>query len=94
MANKNFLRFLEQKSLTRKLQEAEFYNDLETFFPSQSKEEEEVVALILYGLVEQCDNTKPQKCRTGTEPTKNHFEPPDIWNGPMKNSTVPILSLF
>ena len=38
--------------------------------------------------MEQCDNTKLkniQKHRTGNGPTKNHFEPPDIWKGPMKN---------
>lgn len=58
------------------------------FFPSQTIDEE-VVALILYRLVEQYDSNKPKKtsnkCRTGTATTKNHFGPPDIWNGPMKN---------
>ena len=51
------------------------------FFPSQTIEEE-VVALILYRLVEQYDSNKPKKisnkCRTGTAATKNHFGPPDI----------------
>ena len=60
MANANFVKFLKQKSLKRKLQEAEFYDNLETFSPSQSKEEE-VVALISYELVEQCDNNKFSK---------------------------------
>ena len=55
MANANSVHFLKQNSLKCQLQEAEFYDGLETFFPSQSKEEEEVVALISYGLVEQCD---------------------------------------
>ena len=60
-AQTSYIFFLKKKSFKRKLQEAEFYDDLETFFPSQSKEEEEVVALISYGLVEQCDNTKLRK---------------------------------
>ena len=58
MANANFVHFLKQKSLQRKFQEAELYDDLGTFFLSQRKEEEEVVPLISYGLVEPCDNTK------------------------------------
>ena len=44
--DENFVYFLKQKSRKRKLQETEFYDDLKVFFPSQSKEEEEVVALI------------------------------------------------
>ena len=48
MANAGFVHFLKQKLLKRKLQEVEFYDNLETFFPflSQSKEGEEVVSLI------------------------------------------------
>ena len=59
--DENFVHFLKQKSRKRKLQETEFHDDLKVFFPSQSKEEEEVVALISYGLVEQCDNPKLRK---------------------------------
>lgn len=81
MANTNFVHFLKQKFCKRKLQEVEFYDDLQTFFASQTIEEE-VVALILYRLVEQYDRNKPKKisnkCRTGTATTKNHFGTPDI----------------
>ena len=31
------------------------------------------------------DSENIEKCRIGTGPIKNHFGPPDIWNGPMKN---------
>ena len=61
MANANSVNFLKQNPLKRKLQETEFHNKLEIFFSSQSNEEEEVVALISYGLVEQCDNNKLKK---------------------------------
>ena len=103
MANVNFVHILKQELRKHKLQEAEFYGDLESFSSFQIKEEEEVVAVISYGLVEQCDNTKLRKypkCRTGTEPTKNYLGPPYIVNGPMNNLkkgfnlTIPILSLF
>ena len=53
MKNANLMHFLKQKQKTKKralkkrrLQEAEFNEDLETFFPSQSKEEEEVVSIM------------------------------------------------
>ena len=61
MANANFLHFLNPKLLNRKLQGAEFHDDWETFSQSQSKEEEEVIALISYVLVEQCENMELRK---------------------------------
>ena len=50
-------RAFKKKIRKRKLQGTEFYDNLETF-PSQSKEEGKVVALISYGLVEQYYNIK------------------------------------
>ena len=88
MADVNFVHILKQELRKHKLQEAEFYGDLESFSSFQIKEEEEVVAVISYGLVEQCDNTKLRKypkCRTGTNQTKNHFGPPYILNDVMRN---------
>ena len=41
MVNANVVNFLKQKSRQRKLPKAEFYGDLETFFPSQSKDNRE-----------------------------------------------------
>ena len=61
MANANFLHLLNPKLLKRKLQGAEFHDDWETFSQSQSKEEEEVIALISYELVEQCENMELRK---------------------------------
>ena len=45
MKNANLMHFLKQKQKTR-IKKKRKLEDLETFFPSQSKEEEEVVSVM------------------------------------------------
>ena len=77
---------------------------VQTIILSQIKdEEEESVALISYGLMEEYGNSKLRKYpkyRAGTKQTKYHFGPLDILNGLMMhvkedfNLTVLFLSYF